>query len=104
MVTALKVQRVAGGNLIKSMSSLSRTLGERRRTHEEIKTMMTEPKFASYLMPIMSIGGLAMLNYLMPGFLDVLFRTVVGVMVLIGFVLLQVGGFLLIQRIARIKV
>ena len=33
MVTALLVQRVAGGNLIKSMGALSQTLIERQRTH-----------------------------------------------------------------------
>jgi|GEM_PF-500324 len=104
MVTALKVQRIAGGNLIKSMAALSRTLSERERTHEEVKTMMTQSKFASYLMPVLAVGALAMLNYTMPGFLDVLFRTVPGIIILTIFGLLQVGGFLLIQRIARIKV
>jgi tight adherence protein B len=104
MVTALKVQRVAGGNLIKSMSALARTLDERQRTHEEIKTLMTEPKFASYLMPVLAVGALAILNHMVPGFLDVLFRTIPGILVLTIFILLQVGGFLLIQRISRIKV
>ena len=66
--------------------------------------MMTEPKFASYLMPVLAIVSLAMLNYALPGFLDVLFRTAAGLIVVAGFVPLQVGGFILIQRIARIKV
>jgi len=104
LVTALKVQRVAGGNLIKSMAALSRTLDERQRTQEEVKTMMTEPKFASYLMPVLAIGALAILNHMVPGFLDVLFRTMPGIVVLTVFILLQLGGFLLIQRIARIRV
>jgi tight adherence protein B len=104
MVTALKVQRIAGGNLIKSMSALSRTLDERQRTQEEIKTLMTEPKFASYLMPILAVGALAVLNRMVPGFLDVLFRTIPGIIVLAIFIGLQVGGFLLIQRISRVKV
>ncbi len=104
VVTALRVQRIAGGNLIKSMGALSRTLSERQRTHEEIKTMMTEPMFASYLMPVLALLALAMLNYTLPGFLDVLFHTVPGLLVVGGFVGLQVGGFVLIQRIARIKV
>jgi Flp pilus assembly protein TadB len=41
---------------------------------------------------------------MVPGFLDVLFRTIPGILVLTIFILLQVGGFLLIQRISRIKV
>lgn len=104
MVTALKVQRLAGGNLIKSMAALSRTLSERQRTHEEVKTMMTQSIFASYLMPVLAVGALAMLNYTMPGFLDVLFNTIPGILILTVFIMLQVGGFMLIQRIARIKV
>lgn len=104
MVTALKVQRIAGGNLIKSMGALSQTLIERQRTHEEIKTMMAEPKFTSYLMPILSIGALALLNRTIPHFLDVLFRTIPGLLVLAVFVGLQVFGFILIQRFARVKI
>jgi tight adherence protein B len=104
MITALKVQRIAGGNLIKSMGELSRTLIERHRTHEEIRTMMAEAKFTAYLMPLLSIGALAMLNRAQPGFLDVLFWSVPGWIVLTIFVVLQVLGFVMIQRFARIKV
>jgi tight adherence protein B len=104
MITALKVQRIAGGNLIKSMGELSRTLIERQRTTEEIKTMMAEAKFTAYIMPVLSIGALALLNRAQPGFLDVLFWTFPGWVVLTVFVALQVVGFLLVQRFARIKV
>jgi tight adherence protein B len=104
MVTALKVQRMAGGNLIKSMGALSQTLIERQRTHEEIKTMMAEPRFTSYLMPILSIGALALLNRTIPHFLDVLFWTFPGLVVLAIFVGLQIFGFILIQRFARVKI
>ena len=104
MITALKVQRIAGGNLIKSMGELSRTLVERQRTHEEIRTMMAEAKFTAYLMPILSVGALALLNRAQPGFLDVLFWTAPGWIVLAAFVALQVAGFVMIQRFARIKV
>jgi tight adherence protein B len=104
MVTALKVQRIAGGDLIKSMGALSQTLIERQRTQEEIKTMMAEPKYTSYLMPILSLCALALLNRMIPHFLDVLFRTAPGILVLCAFVGLQVLGFILIQRFARIKI
>lgn len=104
MVTAIRVLRIAGGNLIKCMATLSRTLSERQRTHEEIKTMLTQPKFASYLMPVLAIGTLSALNYMMPGFIDVLFWTWPGLIVLAFFIAAQVGGFLLIQRICRVKI
>ncbi|MBA3944825.1 MAG: type II secretion system F family protein [Herpetosiphonaceae bacterium] len=104
MVTALLVQRVAGGNLIKSMGALSQTLIERQRTTEEIKTMMAEPKFTSYLMPVLSILALATLNRAVPHFLDVLFHTVPGWIVLAFFVGMQVLAFMLIQRFSRINV
>lgn len=104
MVTALRVQRIAGGNLIKSMAALSRTLNERQRTSEEIKTMLAQPRFASYLMPVLSVVALSSMNYMTPGFIDVLFQTVPGLLMLSVFILTQVGGFVLIQRITRIKV
>lgn len=104
MVTALRVQRIAGGNLIKSMAALSRTLSERQRTTEEIKTMLAQPRFASYLMPVLSIAALSSMNYMTPGFIDVLFQTLPGLFVLGIFILAQVGGFLWIQRITRVKV
>jgi tight adherence protein B len=104
MVTALRVQRIAGGNLIKSMAALSRTLFERQRTTEEIKTMLAQPRFASYLMPVLSIAALSSMNYMTPGFIDVLFDTLPGLLVLGLFILTQICGFLLIQRITRIKV
>lgn len=104
MVTTIKVQRLAGGNLIKSMGALARTLSERERTNEEIKTMLSQPLFSSYLMPVLAVATLALLNRLLPGFVDVLFRTPPGWIVLLVFVGLQVGGMLLIQRLARVKV
>ncbi len=104
MVTAIKVQRIAGGNLIKSMSELSQTLIERRRTQEEIKTLISQATYVAYTMPILSIVALAMFNRTVPGFLDVLFWTLPGLICLGIFILLQVIGLLLIFRFSRIKI
>lgn len=104
IVTTLRVQRLAGGNLVQNMAALGRTLTERQRTQEEVVTMMAQSRFSSYLMPLLSLAALALMNRSIPGFIDVLFRTPLGMVVLVLFVGLQIGGFLLIQRLARINV
>lgn len=104
MVTAIKVQRIAGGNLIKSMTELSQTLVERRRTHEEIKTLISQATYMAYLMPVLSVVALAMFNRTVPGFLDVLFWTIPGLICLAIFIILQVIGLLLIFRFSRVKI
>lgn len=104
MNTAIRVQRIAGGNLIKSMAELSRTLIERQRTHEEIRTLVSQAMYLAYMMPALSVLALATLNRTSAGFLNPLFQTVPGWICLAVFLLLQIIGFVLIIRFARIKI
>jgi tight adherence protein B len=104
VVTAILVQRTVGGNLGEILDTVAGTMRERIRIKGEIQTLTAQQKLTGIvigLLPI-AVGGIFMVTS--PGYIDPLFTTLLGKL-LVGFaVVLETVGVMIIQRILDIEV
>lgn len=104
MVMAILIQKQAGGNLVKALSELSNTMAERQRVANEIRTMTAEVRFAVNIIIFLPVVVLVFMRTALPGFIDALFTEPMGYVILVIFAAVQVVAYVIIQRIANIKV
>jgi tight adherence protein B len=102
-ISALLIQKRAGGNLTKVLHEMAHTLEERKILRQTIKTATAEQRFISYILPAMPIFLLFMLNNIMDGFLDLIF-TVPGAILMIIFIIGMAIALLLVRAVTNIKV
>jgi tight adherence protein B len=103
VVTTILLQHEVGGDLAGALEQIAAALTERLVVDGEVETATAEQRYVAMILPIVPIAGLFLLNVGHPGYIQVLFRPL-GLLLLGASVVLQVFGFLLIHRAARIKV
>lgn len=103
MVTAMIVQRTSGGNLSEVLDNIARTIRERIRIRREVNTLTAQERMSSYVvggLPIVAFGTLMMVNQ---EYLDLLFTSTLGHVLLAAAAALEVIGFYVIRRIVDIR-
>jgi tight adherence protein B len=103
MVTAVLVQRSSGGNLAEILETIAFTIRERMRIRREVSTLTAQERMSSYVvgaLPIVAFGFLTVAN---PQYLDLLFGTNFGRLLLAGAVGLELIGFVIIRKIIDIR-
>ena len=102
--TALISQRLAGGDLAALLRRFAEGVAERDRVAEDARSATAQARFTGYLVVAMPLGAALFTELLRPGF----FASILGsvpALVLVGLsLLLQLAGFILISRLARIGV
>jgi tight adherence protein B len=104
VVTAINVQRATGGNLAEILDKVSETMRERVRIRGEIKTLTTQQQFSGYMIAAMPIGLLFMFNMMNHAYLQPLFTSAAGHIMLAFGGGLQLVGVLIIRKIVNIEV
>lgn len=104
VVTAILVQRTVGGNLGEILDTVAHTMRERIRIRGEIQTLTAQQKLTG-----MIIGGLPLVlgvifQFMSPGYINPLFTTLMGQMMIALAIVLEVIGLMVIQRILQIEV
>ncbi|PPA68663.1 hypothetical protein C4B60_20240 [Jeotgalibacillus proteolyticus] len=99
----LLIQKKTGGNLASTLETMSNTLEERKVLHQTIRTMTSEQRFISLIVPAMPIFILLMMNNIVEGFTDPL-TTGPGIIILVLFGSGIILSFFLIRKITNIKV
>jgi tight adherence protein B len=103
MVTAVLVQRQSGGNLAEILETIAHTIRERMRIRREVQTLTAQERMSSYVVGALPIIAFTFLTFVNPGYLDLLFGTVQGRIMLGASILLELIGFFIIRRIVDIK-
>ncbi len=104
VVTAILVQRTVGGNLGEILDTVAETMRDRIRIRGEIRTLTSQQKLTGIVIGLLPIGIGVLFQILSPGYINPLFTTTMG-KILIGLaVVLEVIGVLVIQRILKIEV
>lgn len=104
VVATLVIQRQAGGNLVKALTQLSDIMRERNELRKEIDTMTAEVRYSAYIITIMPVVVVIFLRNMVPELVEPLFTHPVGWVVLTMFAAAQFTAFILIRRVANIKV
>ena len=104
MVTSVLVQRQSGGNLAEILETIAHTIRERMRIRREVQTLTAQERMSAYLVGSLPIVAFVFLTFVNPAYLDLLFATDTGRMLLAGAMGLEVLGFFIIRRIIDIQI
>lgn len=103
VVTAVLIQRQVGGDLAQILDTISETIEERIRMRREIMTLTAQGRASAWVLLCVPIGISIMMYVANPTYLDPLLHTDIGNMFIVGAVVLEIIGFIIIQRIVDIK-
>jgi tight adherence protein B len=104
LVTAMLIQRQAGGNLAEVLQNIHATIQDRLRIQQEIKTLTAQGRMSGYVIAALPFGIAAVLSLINPSYLFVLFHNPIGWAMLAGGLTSQFIGFLIIRKIITIEV
>ena len=103
-VTAVLIQRTTGGNLADMLNKLASIMRARASTYREIAILSAEMKLSANVLIALPFLVALVLWVASPGYLDVLFTTTFGqVMVLVQLVLMVIG-YAIIRRMINFRV
>jgi len=104
VVTAILVQRTVGGNLGEILDNVAETMRERIRIRGEIETLTAQQKLTGIVIGLLPVFVGIMFTVISPGYIDPLFSTLLGKVMLVTAVVLEIVGIMVIQRILNIEV
>lgn len=102
-INALIIQQRAGGDLGAVLGEMAGTMEERKIISKTIDASISQSKYTAYFLPVISALMVYMMSQMIDDFFD-FFTSMMGLVVLTIFVVMQVVGFLLIKKISDIKV
>jgi tight adherence protein B len=103
-ILAIQIQREVGGNLAEILEIISETIRSRERLHREIKALTAEGRLSGMVLGLMPVAMAALLYTRSPDYLEPLYTTSKGlVMVAVSTVLMGLG-FLWMRKIVKIEV
>jgi tight adherence protein B len=103
-VTAVNILKETGGNLAETFDTITTTLRERIKVEKKIQAMTAQGFYQGMIIMAIPPGLGLMLFQSDPETMMPLFTTFLGWMVLLGVLVLEVVGFILIMRIVKIEV
>ena len=103
-ISALQIQREAGGNLAEILTNLAQVIRERFKILRQVKVFTAQGRMTMYILTALP-PAFGLIVYLAnPKYISPLFTDPLGRQGLFWGVVLQLIGFLLIRKIIRIKV
>ena len=104
VITAVLIQRQVGGNLAEILDSIASTIRERIRIKGEIKTLTAQGKMSGLVIGLLPVVLTGVMSLISPNYMGVLFTSPIGLVMLLGAVIMEVIGILLIRKIIDIKI
>lgn len=103
VITALLIQRQVGGNLAEVLENISHTISERVKIKSEIKALTAQGRISGFIISLLPLALAAIIQMLNPSYLNPLFSTRAGLIMLMVAATAQIIGVLLIRRIVHIE-
>jgi tight adherence protein B len=104
VITAILVQRTVGGNLGEILDTVAEVMRERIRIRGEIRTLTSQQKLTGIIIGCLPIAIGILFQIMSPGYINPLFTTMLGKVMICAAVVLETIGVLVIQRILNIEV
>jgi tight adherence protein B len=102
-VEGIQLQRQFGGDLVRMLNETAGLLRERLELRREVQAVSSQGRLSGAvvagLVPV-SAGLLLLTN---PGYIDVLFDSLIGQLLLVAALLLQLAGWAILSRLVRIR-
>ncbi|MBT2552934.1 type II secretion system F family protein [Arthrobacter sp. ISL-5] len=100
---AIQINREVGGNLAEVLDQVNETIRERSEIKGHIKALAAEGKFSAYILMALPIGIVAMLMLVNPGYMNKMFTTPLGWILVVASVILMTIGGLWMRKIIDLK-
>ncbi|MHB1629241.1 MAG: type II secretion system F family protein [Bacilli bacterium] len=104
IVAAVLVQRQVGGNLAEVLDLTGETIRERIRIKGEIRTLTAQGRMSLWIFTLLTPGIALALFLLNPSYIAALWQSSAGIAMVVGAVIGQALGALVIRNIVRIEV
>lgn len=104
VIDAVMIQRRVGGNLSEVLNNIAWTIRERIRIRGEIKALTGQARMSGWMLAGLPVGLAAVLTMINPAYMEPLFYTDLGRLLLGGAVMSELFGFAVMQKIANVKV
>jgi len=104
VITAILIQRSVGGNLAEILDNVAHTMRERERIRGEIRTLTSQQRMTGYVIGGIPVGLLMVFSVISPEFTALLFTDSLGRMMLGAATVMEIMGFMVIQKIVNIEV
>jgi tight adherence protein B len=93
-----------GGDIIQVIRITSHIISDKIEVKREIRTIITGKRLEANIMKVIPLFILFYLSVSSPGFLNPLYHNLLGIIVMTLFLLIYLGAFLVIDKIAAIEV
>lgn len=103
IVTAILIQRQVGGNLAEVLDQISITIRERVRLKAEVKTLTAQGRMSGIIFMALPVGVGAFVFAIEPTYIDILFKSLIGIAMLVAAGLMQIAGYFIIRKIVNIE-
>jgi tight adherence protein B len=103
-VTAILIQRETGGNLAEIIDKIAYVIRERFRIQGQLKIFTAQARLSGIILAFLPIAVGCLLFILSPGYMKPLWTDPLGRSMILGAVILQIVGMLVIRKIIRIKI
>lgn len=102
-VTAVLTQRDAGGNLSEVLDNLASVIRERFKVKRQVRVVTAHARMTGWVLAMLPPGLGVALTFLSPENMSVLWTDPLGIKFLVGAVILQVIGTLIIRKLVDIE-
>ncbi len=104
VLTAVNIQRSAGGNLVEILEGVAYTMRERERIRGEIGTLTSQQRMTGIIIGGLPVGMGLLFMLINPDYMGLLFTTTVGRMMLVAAVVLEFLGAMSMKKILAIDI
>jgi len=101
-VTAVLTQRETGGNLGEVLDNLARVIRDRFRVKRQVRVLTAHGRITGWILAAMPPGLAVAMFVVAPGHMKMLISDPLGVQMIIGALVLQVIGTLIIRKLVNI--
>ena len=103
-VVSVKIQNESGGNLAEIIGNISALVRERFKLKGRIQVLSAEGRMAAWVLCLLPFGVAAIIQFVNPGYLGLMFTTPLGRMMCYAIAGLIVMGVLVVRKMVRIEV
>jgi len=103
-VTALNIQRESGGNLAEILDNLSKIIRERFKLFRQVKVYTAQGRISLFILIAITPLLVLMFTILAPQYISLLVTTSTGWKLVIAGIVLQILGYIAINRIIRPRI
>lgn len=104
VITAMLIQQSTGGNLSEILDNVAHTMRERIRIRGEIKTLTSQQLLTGFVIGGLPFAMVVLFTMLNPDYMEPLFTTTPGYVMIAGACVLEFFGVMVIRKILDIEV